>query len=124
MNTQIKKELPILAAAMVPVIYTAIMWTQLPENIPTHWNMDGEIDDWGPKYLAFVLPLGLYAMLALLPLIDPRRKEKEQQSFLLFRLRLGLQLFFSVISMMMVFAGLGMDVKMERVIASGIFILR
>lgn len=49
----------------------------LPNQIPIHWNAAGEIDGWGGRLTALLLPavgLGLNLLFALLPKIDPRRK--------------------------------------------------
>ena len=49
----------------------------LPDRIPTHWNIEGEIDGWGGRATALWLPLaglGLNLLFALLPKIDPRRE--------------------------------------------------
>ena len=44
-----KKEIPFLLIAILPFIYLACIWNNLPEIIPMHWNGSGEIDDWGKK---------------------------------------------------------------------------
>ena len=36
-------------ALLIPVLVGLILWNQLPEQIPTHWNAQGEIDGWSSK---------------------------------------------------------------------------
>lgn len=54
------------------------LYPRLPATMPTSWTMRGQPDGVGPKWEAlFVMPmamLGLWALLRLLPLIDPRRE--------------------------------------------------
>jgi len=37
--------------------YTFIHFNQLPQTIPTHFNIKGEIDNYGSKYILWILPL-------------------------------------------------------------------
>lgn len=37
-------------------IYTFLHFNQLPETIPTHFNIKGEIDNYGSKYTLWILP--------------------------------------------------------------------
>ena len=34
---------------LLPMMVGVILWKQLPEQIPTHWNVDGEVDGWSNK---------------------------------------------------------------------------
>ncbi len=50
----------------------------LPEQIPTHWNIRGEIDGYGGKWTLFIFPVMMVAMLALfyfLPALSPKQFE-------------------------------------------------
>lgn len=43
---------------LLPLLAGLILWDQLPDKMPTHWNASGEIDGWSNKYFAvFGLPL-------------------------------------------------------------------
>lgn len=47
---------------ILPILVGVILWDQLPEQIPTHWNAAGEVDQWSSKAFAvFVLPLIMLA---------------------------------------------------------------
>lgn len=67
----------------------------LPKQIPIHWNAAGEIDGWGGRMTALVLPvvgLGLNLLFALLPKIDPKRENysKFAAAYGVFRLAFSL----------------------------------
>ncbi|HVC96720.1 MAG TPA: DUF1648 domain-containing protein [Pirellulales bacterium] len=55
---------------------SAIVYPKLPERMPTHWNIKGEIDGYGDKtWAAFLLPgamLGLLALFRALPWLSPK----------------------------------------------------
>lgn len=74
----LKKELPIIAIVLLPFIYLAYVWNQLPEKIPMHWNMQGEVDRYGDKaellIIPFLLPLLVYLIFLVVPKIDPKNK--------------------------------------------------
>ena len=58
----IKKNLKILIITsiiiLLPIVAGLILWNQLPEQIPVHWNANGEVDGWSSKAFAvFGLPL-------------------------------------------------------------------
>lgn len=62
----IKKNLKILIITsiiiLLPMVAGLILWNQLPEQIPTHWNANGEVDGWSSKAFAvFGLPLLMLA---------------------------------------------------------------
>lgn len=78
MNNTLKKELPIIGIVLLPFIYLAYIWNNLPEQVPMHWNLNGEIDDWGSKYsligMTFLLPVLTYVLLMVVPKIDPKKR--------------------------------------------------
>ena len=54
-----KKSL-ILSSVMVllPMVAGIILWDQLPERMPSHWGIDGQVDGWSGKFFGvFGLPL-------------------------------------------------------------------
>lgn len=63
-------------------------YNTMPDPAPTHWNLKGEIDGYGPRWVAaFLMPIiatGLMALLAGLPLLGPFR-----ENFMRFRVTYG-----------------------------------
>ena len=62
----IKKNLKTLIITSViillPILAGVILWNQLPDPMPSHWNASGEVDGWSSKPFAiFGLPLILLA---------------------------------------------------------------
>ena len=62
---------------LLPILAGLVLWGQLPEKMPTHWNAAGEIDGWSSKAFAvFGLPaimLGLQWLCLLGTFADPKR---------------------------------------------------
>ena len=78
MNETVKKEFPIIGIMLVPFFYLGYVWNSLPEKVPIHWNLNGEIDNWGSKYsligISFLLPVLTYVLMLVVPKIDPKNR--------------------------------------------------
>ena len=71
-----KTGITILFLSILSIAGTAIIYGRLPEQIPLHWGLDGEIDRYGDKIFAFLtasIPLFILALMFIIPKIDPRR---------------------------------------------------
>jgi uncharacterized membrane protein len=66
-----------LALVAGAFIASAVLYAQLPEKIPVHWNIEGKIDGYGSKQWAlFLTPgimLGLLALFMALPWLSPKQ---------------------------------------------------
>ena len=73
-----KKEIPFIAVALLPFVYLAYIWKELPNQVPMHWNVSGEIDRWGDKSELFLMLFMLtgitYFIFLVIPFIDPKQK--------------------------------------------------
>ena len=46
-----------LAAVILSFAVVAMYWTALPDTIPTHYDLNGVADDYGSKWLLWLLPV-------------------------------------------------------------------
>lgn len=81
MKSILRKDLPLIAIVLLPFIYLAYIWNDLPEKVPMHWNIKGEVDRFGTKYelllIPILLPLLVYVIFLIIPKIDPKKRLKE-----------------------------------------------
>ena len=78
----IKKNLKLLiitsVVILLPILAGVILWNQLPDPMPSHWNAAGEIDGWSSKpFAVFGMPAILVAAQWLCLLgtaADPKKK--------------------------------------------------
>lgn len=81
MKTTFRTEWPLLLIVAAPFVYLALQWNQLPDRVPLHWNIRGEIDRWGDKSELWLIPFlttGLvYLIFLAVPAIDPKNKIRE-----------------------------------------------
>ena len=87
----IKKNLKILilgsAITILPILIGVILWDQLPQALPTHWNMAGEVDGWSSKgFVVFGIPALLLAVHwfgAFVLTSDPKRQNQSNKMVVL-----------------------------------------
>ncbi len=101
MKNNFFKELPLLIIIAIPFVYLASIWTSLPERVPVHWDLHGNVNRWGSKIelilIPFLLPLLMYALLTFLPKIDPKKKI-EAMGNKLYHLKFILTIFMSALA--------------------------
>lgn len=90
MKTSLTKEIPLLLIVLIPFAYLALVWKDLPQQVPMHYDWNGKIDRYGDKseliLLPFTLPLLTWLILIIVPRIDPKKKmEKMGNKFQSFK---------------------------------------
>ena len=71
---------------LIPMVIGILLWDKLPEQIPTHWGISGEVDGWSSKAFGVSgLPLILVAFQWLCSLgslkMDPKAENLESKAF-------------------------------------------
>lgn len=91
MKWNIRRELIPLMVLLLFGIATLIMLPKLPDSVPAHFNLNGEVDGYESKS-TFILTylgmtLGLYLLLTFVPFIDPfwKRVKERYSIFLIIR---------------------------------------
>ena len=87
----IKKNLPKLIITsiitLIPIIIGIILWDKMPEQVPVHWNINGEVDGFATKTQAvFIMPLVLVAVHWICVLgtnLDPKKQNISDKVFTL-----------------------------------------
>ena len=63
---------------LIPMAIGLLLWTRLPEQVPSHWDINGNIDGWSSKAFAvFFFPallLGIHWLCVLASSADPKFK--------------------------------------------------
>ncbi|RDV84715.1 SdpI family protein [Ammonifex thiophilus] len=104
-----------------------ILYPLLPERVPVHWNWRGEVDGYGTRlqgaFTAPLLALGIYLLMLVTPLIDPRRRNYARFSGAYRLLRWGFVLFMAGIYGVWMAAALGYPVDIGLAVKMGISLL-
>ncbi|MGB3547256.1 MAG: SdpI family protein [Saprospiraceae bacterium] len=106
MTFSLRREWPCLLLLAVPFLYLLTIYPGLPEQIPVHWNIRGEIDGYGAKSLIWLLPLLLiglpYFLFLFVPAIDPKGK-MAQTGRKYHRLKVGLVVVLTALTLYIVY---------------------
>lgn len=125
----IKREWAMWILILIPTIFSIVNWNSFPDKIPTHWGVDGQIDDYGGKWSVFLGPLlglGMYLLMIVLPKIDPRKKNYDLFSGAYWLIRIALVLLMCIIGMMTDLVSLGYKLDVGMIVqlsVLGLFLL-
>lgn len=121
-----RKWIPLLIVAAA-LIASALVYPDLPERMPTHWNLAGEVDEWGPRAVgAWIIPViiaFMWALMRWLPSIDPRGKNYVKFGGAFEGIMISVMLFMLVLHGLTLRAALGYPVAMERIVPVGVGLL-
>jgi uncharacterized membrane protein len=127
MRFKLRTELPQLLIVAAMFALAAWSWQRLPEQIPTHWNLQGQVDGHGNKFVGLLLlPLiaaAVYFMLLLLPLADPGRANYQNFAAAYKLIRVFILAFMAALYAATVAAALGHHVDITQISFLGIAVL-
>ena len=70
---------------LLPILAGVFLWDQLPEQIPSHWGINGEVNGWSSKTFAvFFFPAllcGIHLLCVFASTLDPKQKNYAPQMF-------------------------------------------
>lgn len=106
---------------------TAYLYPSLPEQIPTHWNLAGEVDDYTAKpWGVLVMPLAavfVFIIMKLIPVISPKGFRTDQFRGVINIFTVTLVGFMSVVALLVLLAASGRDVHVNEVVFAGVGLL-
>jgi len=109
-----------LVAIAAMFLTALVVWNRVPNELPIHWNLAGEIDRYGNKFEGLLLfpliVLGGYLLILFLPKIDPKRKELGNPILLSF-IRLIIVSTLVVMYFAMIANALGYEVSIPKIIS-------
>ena len=116
-----------LAVIAATVITTLVLYPDLPDPMPTHWNAAGQVDGymsrpWGVSILPFAAIL-IFVLLKFLPKLSRKGYDKEVIGPSLSLLQLVLVIFMSGVAILVLMEAKGHDTGMDRLIPGGIGVL-
>ncbi len=101
--------------AIVPFVISAVFYTRLPDQVPTHWNAANEINGYSSRLMAcFGIPAFMLAMAVLVNIsfrIDPKRANLARSKELLQIVRWFIVLLAILVQIITVSAGLGREIN-------------
>jgi len=127
MKIQKREWLQILILA-APFCVAAALWNKLPDPMPNHWGINGQVDGYASKPVAaLLLPcinLAFTALMLVLPRIDPKFARYDEETKASLRrtfaaMRLAVTLYLSFLALVVVVTPLYPAIRIPTVIGSG-----
>lgn len=113
---------PVVIGGML--LFTAIVYASLPEQVPTHWSVRGEVDGWSSRrwgaVMAPLLALGIWLILPALRRLDPRRRNYDRFDGTFWLVVNVIVLFLGVVHVISLGTALGWDFNGTRVMLASL----
>ncbi|MHB1420346.1 MAG: SdpI family protein [Bacillota bacterium] len=104
-----------------------LIYPQLPEQVPSHWNVRGEVDAYSSRvfgaFFAQGLSIGIYLLMLLIPSIDPKRENYSRFAGAYRFLRWGFVLFFSGMFIVTNMVALGYQLDVGLIVKAAVSVL-
>jgi uncharacterized membrane protein len=120
------KWLPLVVIAGM-LIFSAVVYNQLPDYVPSHWNAAGEVDDYQPKAMGVLFAPVIAALLLFMRYatrrVDPRRESYSQFEGTYFLFMNAIVLFLAGIHVMSLGTALGWQFSINQLILPAVGLL-
>ena len=125
--TTLRTNVLCLIFVAVLIAVAAYMYPSLPEQIPTHWNIQGEVDDYTPKpWGVIVLPLAailIFVIMKLIPIVSPKGFRTDQFQDVINIFTVTLVGFMSGIGLLVLLAASGRNIQMNEMVFAAVGLL-
>jgi uncharacterized membrane protein len=116
---------PVCIAFML--IVTALLYNQLPAQVPIHWNINGQANQYADKAVgALLMPavaIGIWLLMSVLPRFDPRREAYTKFAGVYQTMINLFLIFFAALDVIMLGSAAGWDIPVAKVVVIGIGLL-
>ncbi|BAS25910.1 SdpI family protein [Limnochorda pilosa] len=124
---EVRHDWPAWIVLLGSFIAGVLLYPSLPEQVPIHWNIAGQVDGYGSRAAgAFMLPalnLGIYCLMLFLPLVDPNRANYARFLGFYRGFRVLMTLFLAVLYAITLLAVEGLQVDVGLVVTLGLSLL-
>jgi uncharacterized membrane protein len=111
-----------LAVWLLPAVYLVFIYGSLPQNVPMHYDINGNVNAYGSKgefigTLGFLMGISalVYLLLKYLPLIDPKKQVKYGESTF-HKLAFGIVIFLTALNIAISYATIHKGIKIDKLI--------
>ena len=125
--SKIRADIISLVFIAAAIIVAAVLYPSLPEQIPTHWNAQGEVDGTmkkpGGVIVMPAMALFTYIIMKLIPIISPKGFRTDKFSDVMGVLQVTLVGFMSIVAILVLLEARGLNVRINEMIIGGIGLL-
>ena len=117
---ELKKDWYLLILIVVMFIVSIVVYSDLPDKMPVHRNLEGEVDNYTGRFWgAFMMPLiniGILLLMLLTPLIDPRKENYSKFGSSYRIIKSFLIIFFTFLHFIVLGYALGYNLDIGRIV--------
>ena len=109
----------ILIITFISFVAQVCILPTLPDTIPIHWNASGEIDGYGPKWMALLLaalPMAMILLMRVMPKIDPKRESYEKHMDVYIIVTILVALLLLILSWVVILAAENAAIPTDRIV--------
>ena len=108
----------IVASILILITFNILFYDKMPAELPTHWNFQGEADDYSSKFHAMVVIQGFLVLMNafLCFMLDSDPKNNKQYNLVMTISKLSMPAIMLLIYIITVMAGFGREVKVSTIL--------
>ncbi|MFZ5651533.1 MAG: SdpI family protein [Bacillota bacterium] len=121
---EIKGDWPAVTLIILSFVTGALVYPYLPELVPSHWNIHGQVDNYSSRFWgAFALPMltaGIYLLMVIVPRFDPKKENYTRFKGAYRSIKTGFTVFMLFLYAVILLNSLGYGVPVDRFVITGI----
>ncbi|WP_432406123.1 SdpI family protein [Wukongibacter sp. M2B1] len=113
----------LIVLIILSIIGTVLVYSSLPEKVPTHFNFKGEVDKYSDRSSVFftgILPLIIYVLMIVVPKIDPKKRSYQKHEKAYSITKTTIILFCIMMHWLMIMYSLGFNVNVGMIVRMAI----
>ncbi len=124
---EMKKDWYLFLLILVMFLSGIALYSRLPDQIPIHWNIEGEVDDYASRFWGVFMPpftnLLVLLTFTFMPLLDPRKENYPKFSRSYRAIKAITVVFFAVLHFLVLAFALGYELDISRIVVVGAALL-
>jgi len=115
------------AVILATLVGTLVAYPQLPNVVPIHWDAQGHVNGWGPKWSLFFygpgMMLGIVLLFSALPWLSPKRFEVDSFRATYLYIMIVIVALLAYVQLLILVSSLGVAIDVSRAVEGGVCLL-
>jgi uncharacterized membrane protein len=115
------------AVILATLVGTLVAYPQLPNVVPIHWDAQGQVNGWGPKWSLFLygpgMMLGMVLLFSALPWLSPKSFEVDSFRATYLYIMIVIVALLAYVQLLILVSSLGVAIDVSRAVEGGVCLL-